>query len=238
MLIEILRSNSLYIDFALNSVEGNGSFFFSLFLFLGLIMSISIHEFAHAIVAKWMGDETAYLEGRVTINPFQHFDLVGFLMICFFPFGYGKPVPVNVLNFQDRRKGVVFTSVAGPISNIIVGVLLILISSILYLFLGTNLTEVGLMTTLLASLLSLGQLNFFLAFFNMIPIPPLDGSNIFRSLSFSYESFVGRYLYYPNNFILLALVIFSGVLSFVFSFFSGFYSNLFTFCIALFSAII
>lgn len=155
------------------------SFFFWLFMFIGLVMAISIHEWAHAWTAHKLGDDTAKAMGRITLNPVSHFDLFGSLLILFAPFGYGKPVPVNPSNFQNPAQGMMITAFAGPISNIIQAILYTL------LFFALRSIDPGenLITTLTYTLPFIAIMNASLAFFNLLPIPPLDGSKIWGYFS-------------------------------------------------------
>ncbi len=180
-------------------------------LIIGLIASIVLHEVAHAYAANALGDPTARLEGRLSLNPLVHIDplmsviVPGLLIVSGSPFLFGaaKPVPYNPYNFSNQKWGEAFVAAAGPAVN----VLLALIFAGVYQFsTGAGMTDVFLY--LVAQLVIM---NLFLAFFNLMPIPPLDGSKILpRLLPFSlrmqYEGF-RRYLE-QNVFIAFALVIF------------------------------
>ncbi|NBO17323.1 MAG: site-2 protease family protein [Proteobacteria bacterium] len=133
---------------------------------IGLIVSITIHEFAHAVTAYKLGDPTPKLQGRVTLNPLAHLDLVGSILMLLFGFGWGKPVEYDVYNLNHPKRDTGLISVAGPLSNILLGIVLIFLSR----FLG------------LEELYIVAYINFFLAFFNLIPIYPLDGFNVVMSL--------------------------------------------------------
>ncbi|MGQ9599162.1 MAG: site-2 protease family protein [Anaerolineae bacterium] len=151
----------------------------SMVLFLvALVISISVHEFAHAWLAYELGDPTARRLGRLTLNPVAHLDPLGALMIVFMAFsgwgiGWGKPVPVNPYNLRtDPRVGMGLTSVAGPFSNLALATL-----CAVPLRLGWPLP--GLVTALLWTLVFT---NVSLAIFNLIPLPPLDGFNVLQGL--------------------------------------------------------
>jgi len=145
-----------------------------------LLYSIIIHELAHGWVAYRMGDPTAQWYGRLTLNPLKHLDPIGTLMLFIFGFGWAKPVPVNLDNIDDKRKGLILVSSAGIVANIIFAFIAIL----LYRLLSPSPTgPLGVMLYYLA------QINIMLAAFNLIPIPPLDGSKIlagFMSERFQY----------------------------------------------------
>lgn len=134
-----------------------------------LLYSVIIHELAHGWVANRMGDPTAKRLGRLTLNPLRHLDPIGTLMLFIFGFGWAKPVPVNLGNVRHHRKGLIFISSAGIIANIILAFLAVLF----YYYLSPSPRgPMGMMLYYLA------QINIMLASFNLIPIPPLDGSKI------------------------------------------------------------
>lgn len=138
----------------------------------GLLIALVIHEFAHAAVAVRMGDETPRYMGRLTLNPMAHIDPVGTLMLLIAQFGWAKPVMINPNNFRSWRKGELCVALAGPAANLIMAFLALVLQVIfakLGLFTGTALRPV-------MNLIVLYNINF--AIFNMIPIPPLDGSKV------------------------------------------------------------
>ena len=138
-------------------------------LVIPLLYSVVIHEVAHGWVAYTMGDPTAKRAGRLSLNPLKHLDLIGTLMLFFAGFGWAKPVPVNIDNIADRRRGLIFVSSAGILANI----LLAFGSLLLYRLL--DLPPVGLATEIIDVV---AYINITLASLNLIPIPPLDGSKI------------------------------------------------------------
>ena len=149
-------------------------------LIITLIFSLSFHEFSHAYVAYKLGDNTAAYQGRLTLNPLSHLDPVGSLMLLFIGFGYAKPVPVNPMNLSNPRTDMMKVAFAGPFSNLI----LCLFGCLLMRIIGiSDLTEiVGYNRTLNSTgniLLTFSIINMILAVFNMIPIHPLDGGQIF-----------------------------------------------------------
>ena len=148
-----------------------------------LLYSIILHELAHGWVAEKMGDPTARWLGRLTLNPLKHLDPIGTVMLFIFGFGWAKPVPVNFNNLRPPRRGLIFVASAGIVTNI----LLAFISFALLRYLGGR--EIGSIHTLLYYM---AQINVLLAAFNIIPIPPLDGSKILmgfasRKLRYSLE---------------------------------------------------
>ena len=139
-----------------------------------ILIALPVHELAHAFAADRMGDPTARWNGRLTLNPLAHLDIVGTLMILFFEFGYAKPVPVNPRNFRDYKKGMIITSVAGPLSNLALSLASLAILRLL-LFVPSPPLFSHLAKILL---LNFAQVNIFLAIFNLMPVPPLDGYRI------------------------------------------------------------
>ncbi|HBE44226.1 MAG TPA: hypothetical protein DDW17_01925 [Deltaproteobacteria bacterium] len=146
-----------------------------------LLYSIIIHEVAHGWVADKMGDPTARWLGRLSLNPLKHLDLMGTLMLLIFGFGWAKPVPVNFGNLRNFRKGLVFVSSAGIVANILVA----FFSLFFMRLLSIKPWSIGNI-----ALYYIAQINIMLAAFNLIPIPPLDGSKIlmgFVSRRFQYS---------------------------------------------------
>lgn len=138
-------------------------------LAIPLLYSIILHELAHGWVAYRMGDSTAKWQGRLSLNPLKHLDPIGTFMLFIFGFGWAKPVPVNFNNLHNTRKGLILVSSAGIIANM----LLAFIAFFLFRLLSP--APSGVLATLL---FYLAQINIILASFNLIPIPPLDGSKI------------------------------------------------------------
>ena len=146
-----------------------------------LLYSVIIHEVAHGWVALKMGDQTAKWLGRLTLDPRKHLDPIGTLMLFVFGFGWAKPVPVNFNNLRDFRKGLIFVSAAGIAANVVLAFLSLL--ALRYF----HPSPFGITSTVLTYL---AQINILLASFNLIPIPPLDGSKIlmgFASRNFQYS---------------------------------------------------
>ncbi len=144
-----------------------------------LLISLTFHEVAHGIMAYMLGDRTAKMQGRLSLNPLRHIDPFGFLMLVLVGFGWAKPVSVDSSNFKDPRKDMAFTAIAGPLSNI----LLAIISTMIWQLLMINAFEFVLKYDFIYTFfLMMLQYNCALALFNLIPIPPLDGSKVLFSL--------------------------------------------------------
>lgn len=147
----------------------------------GVLIAITFHEFAHAFAADKLGDDTPRLQGRLSLNPLAHLDPIGSLMLLFARVGWGKPVQINPTNFNrtiSMSKGEAIVSAAGPIMNFILAIIFCVVYFIIQKFAGAfAVTQAGniVMTIIMSTVL----VNLGLGIFNLIPIPPLDGSKIF-----------------------------------------------------------
>ncbi len=162
-------------------ITNPGALFALLASIPGVLVAITFHEFAHGYAAYKLGDNTAKNEGRLSLNPLDHLDPVGTLMLLFAGFGWGKPVHVNPIQYTRKismEKGEAIVSVAGPLTNMILALVLALIYGALVKFASIEflLSNVGnIIKVILASAISI---NIGLGVFNLIPLPPLDGSKI------------------------------------------------------------
>ncbi len=145
-----------------------------------VLICIVIHEIAHGFMAYKMGDDTAKRAGRLSFNPLKHIDIVGAASMLLFNFGWAKAVPVNPYRFRNRRKGMILVSLAGPVANILFAFLLMIIMYLMAVILPSRLNSET-YSNILSLTYYIDQLyvmNLCLAVFNLIPIPPLDGSKI------------------------------------------------------------
>ena len=164
-----------------------------------LLIALTIHEYAHARVAVWMGDDTPKLMGRLTLNPIAHLDPFGLIMLWLFKFGWAKPVPINPNNFKNWRQGTILVSLAGPISN----VMMAFFAAITY---GV-LAKMGVLSNEVATVLNFTySYNIIFAIFNLIPLPPLDGSKVLTNLLPVRQGYMLEKIEPYAPFILLGLV--------------------------------
>ncbi|MBR2025167.1 MAG: site-2 protease family protein, partial [Clostridia bacterium] len=140
-----------------------------------VLVALTFHEYSHGLIAYKLGDPTAKNMGRLTLNPLKHLDIVGTLCMILCHFGWAKPVPVDMRQFKNPKLGMALCAIAGPLSNLILGFL----GSFVYWIIAVNFPDVILSNYYFAYFLSLfGILNIYLAIFNLIPVPPFDGSRI------------------------------------------------------------
>lgn len=157
-----------------------------LFSLPAVLIGLTIHEFFHAFVASRLGDTTAKEQGRLTLNPIKHIDLLGMVFLIFAGFGWAKPVSINRTNLKNPRRDEILISIAGPLSNLVLGIIFIYIFRLLgflFPYTGEPVQEIIYNMIIYSALL-----NFGLFVFNIIPIPPLDGSHVlFNTAGLSYE---------------------------------------------------
>ena len=210
MILDILRNG-----FSINTIMNLMARVFVVFC------TLPVHEYAHALVATKLGDDTPRLKGRLTLAPLAHIDLVGALMIFFVGFGYAKPVPVNPRRFNRKvnmRVGMALTALAGPVANIIMAIIFMLLSN------GASLA-VSATGSLLGQIIMwffyfAAQINVSLAVFNLLPIPPLDGSRIVSV--FIPSKYYYQIIKYERYIIIgIFVLIFIGVLDVPLAFLSG-----------------
>jgi Zn-dependent protease len=171
----------------------------TIFSLIAILLAVSVHEAAHAWMANRLGDPTARLSGRLTLNPFAHLDILGTISLIFFGFGWGKPVPVDAYNLRYPRRDSAIISLAGPLSNIIFTIVA-----------AFSFRLFPIPYSLIPLIYSLITINLSLALFNLLPLGPLDGAKIILGvLSFdkaeAFEDFMERYGLITLIFLLLPL---------------------------------
>ena len=156
-----------------------------LFMLPPMMLALSLHEAAHGYVAWKCGDNTAYNLGRLTLNPAKHLDPVGFICLLVFGYGWANPVPINTRNFRNPKRGMALSAAAGPLSNLVLGSLCALLAGVLggyfsFILASSSVSEywATVMSLLFAALRYSAVINFIYMVFNMIPVPPFDGSRV------------------------------------------------------------
>lgn len=186
-----------------------------LYIVPAVLFAISMHEFSHGYVSYKLGDPTPKVMGRISLNPLKHLDPVGTLCLIFFKFGWAKPVSVNPSYYKNKKLGMVLVAIAGPITNFLLAFIGIFLTGIVLKIdpsLGSYISEVLTTFFYFFSLINIG-----LGIFNLIPIPPLDGSKILGALLPTNIYF--KYMKYEQygTFVLM-LFLFSGLLGNILSF--------------------
>lgn len=157
----------------------------TLFAMPAVLVAITFHEYAHAWVADRLGDETPSMQGRLTLNPLAHLDPVGTVLLVFAGFGWGKPVEIDTRNFNrnvSQAKGEMLVSIAGPAMNFILAIVFALIMGVVYMFVPSTFFATTLGEVVWLLLQECVLINIGLGVFNLLPLPPLDGSKIFINL--------------------------------------------------------
>ncbi len=184
-----------------------------------VLIAITVHEYAHGFIAYYYGDPTAKLAGRLTLNPLAHLDPIGTLMLLIFRIGWAKPVPINYGNLRNPKKDMIRVSLAGPLSNIIVALLFAILLRLNNIFLQNILYSQlinlpGIILTFIRGWIIFLQtgvlINLALAFFNLIPIPPLDGHHILLGLLPPQWAQQYAKLNHTHGMIILLLLIWTG----------------------------
>ncbi|GAC1372320.1 MAG: site-2 protease family protein [Actinomycetota bacterium] len=159
-----------------------GDYLSFIIIAITLIVAISLHEFGHALAAELQGDSTAREAGRLTVNPLRHLDPVGALMIVIIGFGWGKPVPISPARMHNRRFGSALVGIAGPAVNMLLAIATALVARFLHIPLFGDFGGIpgySFVDRLISGFL---YINVLLAIFNLIPVPPLDGSRVLSAL--------------------------------------------------------
>ena len=171
------------------------------------LLCITLHELAHGFTAYALGDNTAKAAGRLTLNPIRHLDPMGLLMMVIFGFGYAKPVPVDMRHFKNPKQGMAITALAGPLCNVLISLVFYFLYGLLILPLsGSSAGALALEMLETTVVLSLAM-----AIFNILPVPPLDGSKVLFSL-LSDEGYWKLMRYERYGFLILAALLFTNVI--------------------------
>ena len=195
-----------------------------LFTAMGVLPAIVIHEYAHGWISYKLGDPTAKQAGRLTLNPLKHLDPVGVLCMLFFHVGWAKPVPINPWYYKNKKKGIIAVSLAGPLVNFIFAFAMLFVEGLLMKY-GIYVSTVGWFFYQLCYYSAI--INIGLGLFNLIPIPPLDGSRILQLLIPA--KYYYKFLQYERYIVLVVFVlIMTGVLSTPLSYISSLIINLFS----------
>lgn len=194
----------------IQSIWDGFDFTYILSILLGLIPSllcITLHELSHGWVAYLLGDDTAKSRGRLTLNPIKHLDPMGLLMMLVFHVGWAKPVPVNMYRFKNPKRGMALTALAGPASNLLITVVFLFLYGAAYIPLGRSPAGAYFLQMIqLTAVISLG-----LGIFNLLPLPPLDGSKVLFSL-LSDEGYAKLMRYERYGGIVMLILVATGVL--------------------------
>jgi Zn-dependent protease len=187
-----------------------------------VLIALSFHEASHAYAAYKLGDRTAYNLGRMTFNPIKHLDPLGFLFMLVFGYGWAKPVPINARNFKNPKKGMALSAIAGPIMNFLLGTLGALLYCLAVFIANKNIAAIiqseftiNLVNILFQFFFMFSIMNFMLATYNMIPLPPFDGSRFF-SLFLPQKWYFGIMRY--ERYIMYGILILSFICARLFSF--------------------
>lgn len=173
------------------------------------LVCITLHELSHGVVAYALGDDTAKRAGRLTLNPIKHLDLMGLVMMVVAHVGWAKPVPVNMMKFRDPKRGMALTALAGPVSNILITCVFFFLYGFFLLPLTAKNSSVGDYLAQMLQLTAIISVGY--AVFNLIPIPPLDGSKVLFSLVGD-EAYYKLMRYERYGMILLYVLVFTNLL--------------------------
>ena len=173
-----------------------------------IIIGLTFHEFAHAVVAYKLGDQTPMIQGRVTLNPLAHIDWMGLAALFFVGFGWGQPVQIDPYQFRHRRRDELLVSLAGVVMNLLLAIVFTFVAKLVLTLVGWDWLSQGFGNGIWMMILYIVQINLVLMIFNLIPVPPLDGFNIIAQIfNFGQKEIYWR-IYQYGNWILVALIVF------------------------------
>jgi Zn-dependent protease len=176
-----------------------------------ILFALTIHEYCHGLVANYLGDDTALKQGRLTLNPIAHLDVIGTILMFLVGFGWAKPVPVNPLNFKDPKKGMLLVALAGPVSNLLTAIVAgIFLRNLIPSIITSDHGISEFYSTLLVVMVLTVIYGVGLAIFNILPIPPLDGSRVLYGLLPERQAYVYSRFEPYGVMVLFALFLFGG----------------------------
>lgn len=180
-----------------------------------LLFSVAVHECMHAVAAYKLGDRSQRLQGRMTLDPFVHLDILGFISILLVGFGWGKPVYIDDTNFKNKSRDNMLVSLAGPLSNLGLAIIFTLIFKVLII---TNILQIAASSTIASILVTMLYLsiifNVTLAIFNMLPFPPFDGSKVLlHFLPYKGKEFIYNLQQY--SFYIIIILFATGILGYI-----------------------
>jgi len=179
-------------------------------LFLpGIIIGLTFHEFAHAKAANLLGDPTPKLQGRVTLNPLAHIDIIGFIALMIVGFGWGKPVQINGSYFKNFKRDEIIVSISGVLMNLVLAILFAGILKLMDVSASEYFTTTSVGNYISQMVYGVIWINIILMVFNLMPIPPLDGFNVIAELAHLREKGIYSQVYDKGPIILIILIIFN-----------------------------
>ncbi|UFH66148.1 site-2 protease family protein [Clostridium cadaveris] len=192
---------------------GNFSLIDTICMIPGMLIGFTFHEYAHAKVADMLGDKTPRFQGRLTLNPVVHIDLIGFVLMIFAKIGWAKPVETNPRAFKNYYKDDLKVTLAGPLANLAVAVIFSLILGVFYRF-GGEIESASLYTIVNTMFYYTIYLNVMMFIFNLLPLPSFDGGSVIRDL---FPNFYYKYYnrYYEYRYIIVAIILLTPIIGII-----------------------